>query len=60
MEKLSPISEAIANASNAGCPSNLGLPLFVLPGAVLDVARQTLPMRAATTEHGFDVSFIHS
>lgn len=36
-EKLSPISDARANASNVGCPSNVGLPLSVPPGIALDV-----------------------
>lgn len=54
------IKEAIANVSNAGWPSNSGLPFSVPLGTVLDVAKETPAMSAATTEHDSDVSFNHS
>jgi hypothetical protein len=61
-EKQRPITEDIANASNAGLPSNAGSPvsLLVPPGTVLDVAKETPARSAATTEQDSEVSLSHS
>nr|KYP60902.1 hypothetical protein KK1_023321 [Cajanus cajan] len=59
-EKQSPMREAMAKASSAGCPSSSGFPLWVPPGTELEVAKETPAISAATTEQEFDVSFSHS
>jgi len=60
-EKQSPISEAMANTSNAGLPSKLGLPSSsVPPGMLLAAVKETPATSAATTEQDSDVSFSHS
>ena len=57
-EKQSATSEVMANSSNAGWPSKVGLPVSLLlpPGTVLDVAKATPAMSAATTEQDSEVS----
>ncbi|KAI5409052.1 hypothetical protein KIW84_054750 [Lathyrus oleraceus] len=61
-EKQRPITEDIANASNAGLPSNVGSPvsLWFPPGTVLDVAKETPARSAATTEQDSEVSLSHA
>lgn len=58
MEKQSAASDVMANNSNAGWPSKVGLPVLssLPPGTVLDVAKATPAMRAATKEHDSEVS----
>lgn len=59
-EKYNPINEDIANPLNAGCPSNVGSPVCLLPpGTLPDVAKVTPAIRVATTEHEFAVLFNH-
>ena len=57
-EKQSARSEVMANSSNAGWPSKVGLPVCSLlpPGTVLDVAKATPTMSVATTEQDSEVS----
>jgi len=57
-EKQRPIREEMAKASNAGFPSNTGLPSSVVPpGTWLAVAKETPATRPDTTEQDSDVSF---
>ena len=56
-EKQRAMSDAMANTLNAGSFSRVGWPLSDLtpPGTVLDVAKATVAISAATTEHDSDV-----
>ena len=61
-EKQSETNEATANTLNEGSPSKVGLPVWSLvpPGTVVDVAKETPAMSAATTEQDSEVLLSHS
>ncbi|KAJ9696110.1 hypothetical protein PVL29_008384 [Vitis rotundifolia] len=61
-EKQSATREDMAKMSNAGLSSRFGVPTFSFtpPGTVADVAKATVAMRAATTEHDSEVLNSHS
>lgn len=56
-EKQRATREAMAKMSNAGSFSRFGVPTFSFtpPGTVADVAKATVAIRAATTEHDSEV-----
>ena len=60
-ETHSATSEEMAKMSNAACFSRIGVPLFSLtpPGKVVDAAKATVAMSAATTEQDSEVLFSH-
>ena len=60
-EKQRAISDEIAKRLKAAWCSRFRLPLLFLklPGIVVDVAKATVAMRVATTEHELEVSFSH-
>ncbi|PON94970.1 hypothetical protein TorRG33x02_091690 [Trema orientale] len=61
-EKHKATSDEMAKTSKAGLPSRVGLPLVSLvpPGTVVEVAKATVAMRAATTEQDSEVFVSHS
>ncbi|KAJ9689139.1 hypothetical protein PVL29_014674 [Vitis rotundifolia] len=58
-EEQREISDEIENTRNAGSFPRTGFPLSMPPGTVADVAKATVAISAATTEHDFEVSFSH-
>ena len=61
-EKLSAMTDEMAEMPNAGCLPSVGVPLSCLtpPGTVVDVAKATVAMSAAMTEHDSEVLFSHA
>lgn len=62
-EKHSATSEDMANTLKAGWFCKVGVPLlssFTPPGTVAEVAKATVAIRAATTEHDWEVLMSHS
>ena len=60
-EKQSATSDDMAKTSNAGWFSRVGVPLSCLtpPGTVVELAKATVAMSAATTEHELEVLVSH-
>ena len=56
-EKQSATSDDMAKTSNAGWFSRVGVPLSCLtpPGTVVELAKATVAMSVATTEHELEV-----
>ena len=60
-EKHRAMRDEMEKTLKAGCFSRVGVPLPSLtpPGTAADVVNATVAMRAATTEHEFEVLFSH-
>ncbi|RDX77179.1 hypothetical protein CR513_42735, partial [Mucuna pruriens] len=62
MEQHRAISDDMPKTLNSGLSSRVGMPVlfWTPPGTVLDVAKATVAITAATTEHDSEVLFSHS